>query len=501
MNVVWFKRDLRIADHRPLFEAARSGPVIALYVYEPALLAQPDVDASQLAFIDDCLRSLGASLRALGVRLTFRTGDMPAVLDLLWHETGGFTALYSHEETGSDATYVRDRHVRAWCRGKSVPWHEFAQFGVFRPLRSRDGWAQAWERRMREPLVAAPQRIGGVTLERKGRGADASAAAPRRKPEQQRGGEEEALAVLASFLDTRGVNYRKDMSSPVSGRDGCSRLSTYLAYGAISLRTVYARVREREIELAAAREAGQSFDARWLDSLRSFRARLHWHCHFMQKLEDQPSLEFVNQSRSYDGLRENEFDSVRFAAWCEGRTGFPMIDACMRSLHASGWTNFRMRAMLMSFASYHLWLHWRQTGIYLATQFVDYEPGIHWPQSQMQAGVTGINSIRIYSPAKQARDNDPDGSFIRRYVPELARVPLEWLAEPHMLPPLIAAEYGFRPGIDYPLPIVDSSAALRYAKQRISEVRRRPETRAEAKDVFERHGSRKPAPNDRRRRA
>ena len=354
---------------------------------------------------------------------------------------------------------------------------------------------------MREPLVAPPQRIEGVTLERWGRRAETAAGAPRRKPEQQRGGEDEARAVLASFLDSRGVNYRKDMSSPVSGRDGCSRLSTYLAYGAISLRTVYARVREREVELAAAREAGESFDARWLDSLRSFRARLHWHCHFMQKLEDQPSLEFVNQSRSYDGLRENEFDSVRFAAWCEGRTGFPMIDACMRSLHASGWTNFRMRAMLMSFASYHLWLHWRQTGIYLATQFVDYEPGIHWPQSQMQAGVTGINSIRIYSPAKQARDNDPDGSFIRRYVPELARVPLEWLAEPHMLPPLIAAEYGFRPGIDYPLPIVDSSAALRYAKQRISEVRRRPETRAEAKDVFERHGSRKPAPNDRRRRA
>jgi deoxyribodipyrimidine photo-lyase len=214
----------------------------------------------------------------------------------------------------------------------------------------------------------------------------------------------------------------------------------------------------------------------------------------MQKLEDQPSLEFVNQARVYDGLRENDFDAVRFDAWCAGETGYPMVDACMRALARSGWVNFRMRAMLMSFASYHLWLHWRPTAVFLARQFLDFEPGIHYPQAQMQAGVTGINTIRIYSPTKQAQDNDPSGTYIRRYVPELARVPDAYLAQPHTMPPLVAASIGFRIGVDYPLPIVDHGSAVADAKARIYAVRRRLDARSEAAEVYKRHGSRKPTP-------
>ena len=130
-----------------------------------------------------------------------------------------------------------------------------------------------------------------------------------------------------------------------------------LAYGTISTRVVTHRLRAR-IE--------QTEDTNMRRALRAFDARLHWRDHFMQKLEDEPAVEFHNFVRAFDGLREDDFSHEKFAAWKEGRTGYPMIDACMRSLNATGWINFRMRAMLMSFAAYHLWLHWREPGLHLA---------------------------------------------------------------------------------------------------------------------------------------
>jgi hypothetical protein len=215
-------------------------------------------------------------------------------------------------------------------------------------------------------------------------------------------------------------------------------------------------------------------------ALRGFAGRLRWHCHFMQKLEDEPSIEFDNFARVFDGLREGDFNAAHFAAWCEGRTGYPMVDACMRSLVATGWLNFRMRAMLVSFASYHLWLHWRPTGLFLARQFLDYEPGIHWSQMQMQSGTTGINTLRMYSPTKQAKDQDPQGHFIRRWVPELARVPLPYLAEPWKMDVSVQHMAGCTIGVDYPAPIVDDKVAMKAAKDRMYGLRQSPAARKPA---------------------
>jgi deoxyribodipyrimidine photo-lyase len=226
-------------------------------------------------------------------------------------------------------------------------------------------------------------------------------------------------------------------------------------------------------------------------ALRGFAGRLRWHCHFIQKLEDEPNIEFHNFSHVYDGLRENDFNDAYFAAWCAGRTGYPMVDACMRSLVATGWLNFRMRAMLVRFASYHLWLHWRPTGLFLARQFLDYEPGIHWSQMQMQSGTTGINTLRVYSPTKQAKDQDPQGLFIRRWVPELAKVPLPYLAEPWKMDVGVQHLAGCMIGTDYPAPIVIEKTAMKAAKDRMYSLRRTDEARQEARDVQARHGSRK----------
>jgi deoxyribodipyrimidine photo-lyase len=298
----------------------------------------------------------------------------------------------------------------------------------------------------------------------------------------QAAGEKAARSTLKSFLQVRGYDYRKALSSPLTAEDGCSRLSPHLAFGTLSLRTVH---QATEVAISHTPDRTLAY------ALRGFAGRLRWHCHFMQKLEDEPGIEFHNFARVCDGLREHNFNDAHFAAWCEGRTGYPMVDACMRSLVATGWLNFRMRAMLVSFASYHLWLHWRPTGLFLARQFLDYEPGIHWSQMQMQSGTTGINTLRIYSPTKQAQDQDPQGVFIRRWVPELAKVPLPYLAEPWKMDSSLQHLAGCRIGVDYPEPIVDDKLAMKAAKDRMYGLRQTEQSREEAEQVQAKHGSRK----------
>ena len=495
--LVWFKRDLRLHDHAALDAACRyaaGGSVRCLYVAEPALWTLPDASAAQWGFVRESLLELAAALRARGVELTVWHGDVTSALAACWHARP-FSALFAHEETGNAFTYARDLAVAQWCAEHRVTWTERPQNGVVRRLRNRDGWHRHWQRFMSQPCLdeppfdprTQPAPAAGVSVEALADlihplGPDPSG--------RQRGGRTAGLQLLASFLMARCARYRGGISSPLSATHACSRLSPYLAWGCLSVREVVQATEARLAELALRADGDTQ---RQQAGLKAFLSRLHWHCHFIQKLESEPEIEWRNMHPGYDELR-TEVDTPRFDALVAGRTGWPLVDACVAMLRETGWLNFRMRAMLVSVATYPLWLPWRPVGLWLARQFVNYEPGIHWSQMQMQAGTTGINATRVYNPVKQARDQDPHGDFVRHWLPALRRVPDSWLFEPWRMPPDVQQRCGVRvgpdPEADLPLPLVDLEEALRDARARVHAVRARPEGQAATAEIVTRHGSR-----------
>ena len=482
LQIVWFKRDLRVQDNRALSLAAEQGPVLPLYVAEPELWQEADMSGRQWSFVADTLQELQHALANLGQPLVIRTGDVIDILTSL-SETHDVSALWSHEETGNAWTYKRDIKVAAWCKSQGIAWNEIRNHGVQRRLASRNGWAANWDRFMQEPIAASPHlqptdiAVGHIpSAQELGLPADPC-------PLRQTGGRTAGQERLRSFLNVRGEPYRRAMSSPLEGEEACSRLSPHLAWGTLSMREVAQATWNRQKTL---RETGTAGRSTWGGALSSFNGRLHWHCHFIQKLEDEPRLEFENLHSKYDGIRPSAPDQDRLHAWSNGETGLPFVDACMRYLRATGWLNFRMRSMVMATASYHLWLDWRAPGLQLARYFTDYEPGIHWSQVQMQSGTTGINTVRIYNPVKQGYDQDPTGVFTRKWVPELNAI-----ADKHLQEPWKAENAGDVLGKTYPMRIVDHMAAARFARDRIWSVRAGDDFRSEASAVVAKHGSRK----------
>jgi deoxyribodipyrimidine photo-lyase len=480
ITCVWFKRDLRVLDHAPLLAAAKRGRVLPVYIIEPEVIGAPDFDAMPWQFIAESLAELQQALAERGIALQIIHGEAAAVFARLYQKHR-FDAIVAHEETGNAITYARDLRVGAWAASSGIDFQEFPQNGVVRRLADRDGWARHWEQRISAPIIPAPETLAApdelAPSIIPSAGTLGLCASPRAL--DLTGGEMQAHLLLESFTKGRGARYQREMSSPVTAYQSCSRLSAYLTWGCISMRTVVQFVRAA---------AGQTLPK---IAARAFLSRCHWHCHFMQKLESEPALEFHAFNRVCEDLREDGNDPAHLAAWQAGRTGYPFIDACIRALKARGWINFRMRAMLVSFASYHLWLDWRSFKDWLACQFIDYEPGIHISQIQMQSGLTGINTLRIYNPVKQGKDHDPSGAFIRHWVPELAPLSDGDIHEPWKLPELLQIECGVRIGIDYPQPIVDHTTAIRHARAAFTALRKRDDYWESARAVMKRHGSRK----------
>lgn len=491
VSLVWFKRDLRVSDNPALFEAVKSQlPVICLFNIEPKRLHRSDVDSIHIEWELDCLRELKSSLELIGGKLLFNFGSTVDELTKI-DQQYQIKNIYCNEETGLSWSWDIDKSVAKWCFDNDVEFIEYPTNGVVRRLDTRDNWKKERDLRVNQDLIKTPEKIlSPIGLESDDiPNIEQLGLTGRELQQRPVPGEKAALSVLFSFLDQRGRTYRKDMSSPITGQNACSRLSPYLSTGCISIKQIFYHTRRKQKRV---KQDPRSKENRgWTSSLSSFQSRLAWHCHFIQRLELEPTMDEIALNPELDQQLQREYNEERFTAWSEGNTGWPFFDACMRYLAATGWINFRMRAMLQSVASYTLWLPWQVTGNHLARLFLDYEPGIHWSQVHMQSGVTGINSVRAYSVRKQSEDQDPEGEFIRQWVPELSSVPTEFIHEPLLMSLEQQKQYKCVIGVDYPKPIIDEKSARKEGVSKSYSAKGNAKVRQRSKLVYDLHGSRR----------
>jgi deoxyribodipyrimidine photo-lyase len=466
-GIVWFRRDLRLQDQPALTAAcADCDDVIPFFVFDDPLLRSRQFGAPCVTFLLSCLDELAGALAARGLALQWRRGNQ---IDEVVHFVADVKAdaVYWNRDYEPMAIQ-RDRKVQQALMARGVVVHTFKDHVVFEaeeiggstgnPLQRysayRARWWTKWHAattpflpspaRLRSPRAGASSpRIALPTVEDLGYQAVTLWITP---------GEKEARRRLRWFLDGPVHTYVEGRNLPAI--DGTSKLSPHFRFGTLSVRTA---IHAALGTLATGGRRSRRDVLTWIDELI-------WREFFQQILSAFPQVA-SGPFRGKDGLPRPrpagaEWNRL-YAAWCEGQTGYPLVDAGMRQLNQTGWMHNRVRMVVASFLIKDLRIDWQSGERYFMQQLIDADLAANNGNWQWAAS-TGTDSMpgyRIFNPMLQSRKFDPDGAYIRQYVPELEAVPTDRIHAPHLMTQEEQALAGCRIGIEYPSPIVDHRQA------------------------------------------
>lgn len=477
INIIWLKRDLRLQDNEAILNALNAGKrTLLLYVFEKSLLEDDHYSERHWDFIKQSIVDLNKDLIKFDTKILCVTTEIVTAFNQILNYYK-IDTVFSHQETGLLITYKRDKDFKRYCRNNSINWVENNNNGVLRGLLNREDWFEKWDDYMYQPLfeyeLNSENFLSIKTIEKIERAFFVTNLKTKQDTVFQKGGSKMAWKYAKTFFEERHKNYMHHISKPALARESCSRLSPYIAWGNVSIRQIFHAALENKTE-ANKKDLG------------AFVSRLRWQAHFVQKFEMEHTMEEASVNKGYHKLKKSISETYQ-KAWKEGQTGFPLVDASMRCLVETGYLNFRMRAMLVSFFTHILWQPWQDATHHLSQQFLDFEPGIHFPQLQMQASETGTNTIRIYSPLKNSIEHDADATFIKKWVPELAKLSTGFIHEPYLMTPLDQQFADFTLGVDYPKPIVDIKISRKKASEILYNMRKDPDVIMETRRILRKH--------------